>query len=162
MNKILIICMIIMAGLIALLVVDHNRIESRAYINSLPDMPASEYQIPDVGLAITPEERDLIERVVSSEARGETLQGQMAVCEVILNRCIEWDSTVEGVLLAEEQFAAPYQGEVSELTKEAVMRIFDLGEVVFNEPVTHFATNDPYWADGKLCRGMIGRTKFYY
>ena len=64
---------------------------------------------------ITEQEITKIERVVMSEARGESCEGQEAVATVILNR---WQSdmfpdTIDAVLDQSGQFADPYDGEIS-------------------------------------------------
>jgi hypothetical protein len=111
---------------------------------------------------LTSEERDLIERVVAAEARGETLKGQMAVANVIKDRAELWNMTPKEVVTAKGQFAEPFQGEISEDTKLAVEIIFDKGIRVFEKPVTHFASNNPWWAEYKTVIGSIGVHTFYY
>lgn len=121
---------------------------------------------------ITSEERDLIERVCYAEAGGEEdpVLAQMAVANVILDRYELWGlpdgRTITDIVTAKAQFAAPSRiAEVPAETKEAVSRIFDKGERVFQEPTTHFyAYNlvDPSWADTKVSRGTIGGHKFMY
>jgi hypothetical protein len=111
---------------------------------------------------LTQEEREIIERVVAAEARGETLKGQMAVANVIKDRAELWNMTPTEVVTAKGQFAEPFQGEISEDTKLAVEIIFDKGIRVFEEHVTHFASNNPYWAENKTVRGSIGVHTFYY
>ena len=108
------------------------------------------------------EERDLVCRVVAAEARGEDLQGQMAVAQVIRDRSELWGMTLTEVVTAPNQFAKPYKGEISDKTYLAVANVFDGNMRVFEEPVTHFASNNPYWAEGKVNRGSIGRHEFYY
>jgi hypothetical protein len=111
---------------------------------------------------LTQEEREIIERVVAAEARGETLKGQMAVANVIKDRAELWNMTPTEVVTAKGQFAEPFQGEISEDTKLAVEIIFDKGIRVFEEPVTHFASNNPWWAEHKAIIGKIGVHTFYY
>lgn len=111
---------------------------------------------------LTSEEREIIERVVAAEARGETLKGQMAVANVIKDRAELWNMTPKEVVTAKGQFAEPFQGEISEDTKLAVEIIFDKGIRVFKEPVTHFASNNPWWAEHKAIIGKIGVHTFYY
>lgn len=111
---------------------------------------------------ITDAERELIEKVLAAESRGETLAAQMAMCQVMRDRHILWNIPIAEILLAENQFAPPYNGEIPPSIKTAVTRIFDYGETVFDGPTTHFCTNNPYWVSGKVYRGSVGRTKFYY
>jgi hypothetical protein len=112
--------------------------------------------------ALTSEERELICKVVAAEARGEGLQGQMAVAQIIKDRSELWSMTVTEVLTAEGQFATPYEGEISDSVYLAVANVFDGGMRVFEEPVTHFAEGKPWWADSKIERGTLGRHTFYY
>jgi spore germination cell wall hydrolase CwlJ-like protein len=153
-------CLIILVGiaLIAILVID---MRCRSEARPLPDTEKVQMIVEDVEQAttLTTEERDLIERVVAAESRGEILEGQMAVAQVIKNRSELWGKSITEVVLAEAQFADPYQGEVSDLTKEAVSRVFDKGEIILKEPVTHFFSGEkPYWADNKL--SIIGNHFF--
>lgn len=113
---------------------------------------------------LTDEERDLIERVVSAEARGQSIEGQMAVAQVIMDRCTTRNQSVTRVCTAKAQFAKPYQGEVSDKTKDAVSFVFDKGEKVFDK-VTHFYAwkqiPAPYWTEDKDFVGGIDDHRFY-
>ena len=115
------------------------------------------------GGSLTPQELDIVCRVVAAEARGEDLQGQMAVAQVIRDRSQLWGMTVMEVCLAPGQFAAPYQGEISPEIVQAVWAVFDEGMSVFDEPVTHFHADyvSPYWAESKVSRGSVGAHLFY-
>lgn len=113
---------------------------------------------------LSTEERDLVCRVVSAEARGEDLQGQMAVAQVIRDRSELWDMTLTEVVTAPNQFASPYKGKISDKTYLAVANVFDGGMRVFEGNTTHFHDDSielPYWAENKTNRGKIGRLKFY-
>lgn len=117
-----------------------------------------EQSTPDIDL-------ELIARVVAAEARGESLEGQMAVAQVIKDRSDLWGKTPEEIVLSPAQFADPYGGEVPETTWDAVERVFIGGEKVFSEPVTHFYAYElcsPYWAETKVCRGRIGGHEFLF
>lgn len=113
---------------------------------------------------LSAEERELVERVVAAEARGEKIEVQMAVAQTIMDRCISRGQTVTEVCTAPYQFAEPYQGEVSEKTQDAVFLVFDSGEKVFDE-VTHFYAHKliepPYWTESKEFKGEIGGVRFY-
>jgi spore germination cell wall hydrolase CwlJ-like protein len=111
----------------------------------------------------TPAEIDLMQRVVAAEARGESAAGQLAVCEVILNRSALWGMSVTQIMTARGQFARPYRGAISESVKTAVQMAI-AGERVFDKPVTHFHETSitPYWAASKTFAGRIGGHKFYY
>lgn len=114
---------------------------------------------------LTDEERDLVERVVAAEARGESLEGMMGVAQTIKDRCLTREQTVTEVCTAPYQFAAPYQGEVSDKIKDAVRFTFDNGDSVLEYPTTHFYAwkliDEPYWTADKEFRGQIDGTRFY-
>ena len=112
---------------------------------------------------LTSEERDLVERIVASEARGEPVEGMAAVAQVIRDRSQLWGMTVTEVCLAPGQFAAPYQGEISPEVVQAVWEVFDLGMSVLEIPTTHFHADyvSPYWTADKVSRGSIGSHQFY-
>ena len=113
---------------------------------------------------LTAEERELVERVVAAEARGENIECQMAVAQTILDRAISRKQSITKVCTAPYQFADPYQGEVSEKTQDAVFLVFDNGAKVFDK-VTHFYASHlidpPYWTESKEFKGEIGGVRFY-
>ena len=113
---------------------------------------------------LTDDERELVERVVAAEARGENIECQMAVAQTILDRAVSREQSITKVCTAPYQFASPYQGEVSEKTQDAVFLVFDTGAKVFDK-VTHFYAHKlidpPYWAESKEFKGEIGGVRFY-
>ena len=113
---------------------------------------------------LTAEERELVERVVAAEARGESIECQMAVAQTIIDRAVSREQSITEVCTAPYQFADPYQGEVSEKTQDAVFLVFDNGAKVFDK-VTHFYAHKlidpPYWAESKEFKGEIGGVRFY-
>lgn len=101
--------------------------------------------------------KELIERVVAAEARGDTFNGIMAVAQTIKDRGDLWNMSYEDIVLQEGQYASPYQGEISEEVKLAVSLVFEQGIRVSQEPMTHFfAGETPYWANNKVSRGSCG------
>lgn len=113
-------------------------------------------------MILTAEEREMIERVVAAEARGESFEGQAAVAEVIYNRCINRGQSVEEVIWADKQFAYPYGWEISQDTKEAVAAVFDY-ELLSLDGAEYFHADyvTPSWAADmqEVCR--IGNHIFY-
>lgn len=107
-------------------------------------------------------EREMVERVVAAEARGESFEGQAAVAEVIYNRCMNRGQSVEQVIWADKQFAYPYGGEISQDTKEAVAAVFDY-ELLSLDGAEYFHADYvlPSWAEDmeEVCR--IGNHIFY-
>lgn len=112
---------------------------------------------------ITDSERELIERVVMNEARGEDLQSMMGVAQTIRDRAHDWDMTISDVVQADGQYAKPYQGEITDEVHLAVANIFDGNMSVFDGGTYQFHddTVKPYWTEGKIKRGSIGRMSFY-
>lgn len=113
---------------------------------------------------LTAEERELVERVVAAEARGESIECQMAVAQTILDRAVSREQSITEVCTAPYQFADPYQGDISEKTQDAVFLVFDNGAKVFDK-VTHFYAHKfidpPYWTESKEFKGEIGGVRFY-
>ncbi len=113
---------------------------------------------------LTDEERDLVERVVAAEARGESIECQMAVAQTIMDRAVSREQSITKVCTAPYQFAAPYQGDISEKTQDAVRFVFDDGAKVFDK-VTHFYASHlidpPYWTESKEFKGEINGVSFY-
>jgi len=58
------------------------------------------------GVTLTSEERELLARMVWVESRGEPLEGQQAVAEVVLNRLVSgnFQSSVQSIIMAQGQF----------------------------------------------------------
>ena len=120
-------------------------------------------QDAEVGkMILTAAEREMIERVVAAEARGESFEGQAAVAEVIYNRCINRCLSVEEVIWADKQFAYPYGGEISQDTKEAVAAVFDY-ELLNLDGAEYFHADyvTPYWAADMQEVCHIGGHIFY-
>ena len=113
---------------------------------------------------LTDDERELVERVVAAEARGESIECQMAVAQTILDRAVSREQSITKVCTAPYQFAEPYQGDISEKTQDAVFLVFDNGAKVFDK-VTHFYASHlidpPYWTESKKCKGEIGGVRVY-
>ena len=112
--------------------------------------------------------RELIWGVVAAEARGDTLDGMIAVAQTIKDRGDLWGMSYEEVVLAKGQYAEPYLGTISDEVKLAVELVFDCGYRVSDKPITHFHScgidNEPYWAENKICRGTLNSKAhlFYY
>lgn len=106
---------------------------------------------------------ELVCGVVAAEARGEGLEGQMAVAQVIKNRHELWGKSINEVCTAKGQFAKPAK-TFDETTYTAVHRVFRYDAKVFEEPITHFHTTSvhPKWANTKQVAGTLGAHIFYY
>lgn len=113
-------------------------------------------------IVLSEADRDLITRTVMSEAN--TLEGMMAVAQVIHNRAVLWNMTPSEAATQPGQFAEPAQGAPSGDALQAVAAVFDEGHRVFDSNVTHFHSMDftqPYWTKGKECVGEAGGNRFW-
>lgn len=98
-----------------------------------PSAPAPRYELTDM-------ERELLESVVTAEAGGEPLEGQMAVAQCILNAC-----EYKGIRPREAVEVYQYAGacpEPLEGAVEAVEAVFDEGQTVTDEPILFFYNPD--------------------
>ena len=133
---------------------DKRAMPEEPFLYSEPEPVRGEPRYPDIQLTL--EEKQLLARVVWVEAQGESLEGQQAVAEVVLNRMASSDyaDTLKGVIYAENQFrsvpyledAQPYQAQY-EAIESAIY-----GPYVLPEDVMHFAT---YAVNGNVW-GRIG------
>lgn len=142
-------------------------VQQQQHLTDLIESESSSPQKPECQHLITESERGLVEAVIAAEARGEEgLAAKMAVAQTIRDRML-WGLTAREVVTAPKQFATPYYGyiepHVQAEIKEAVVRVFDTGERVFEEPTTHFHALEvtPGWTRDKVFRGQIGRHRFY-
>lgn len=114
---------------------------------------------------LTEDERKLVISIVAAEARGENLEGMMAVAQSIRDRAITRNQTIEQVCLSPYQYAAPYTGEVSDMLIDSVMFVFDEGHSPLEFPTTHFYQHEmidaPDWTAGLTCRGSVGAHTFF-
>ena len=85
---------------------------------------------------LTPQERDLVERVVMAESGGESYKGQMLVAQCILNAC-EIDG-IRPAKVIKKYVYAKARPEPSDSVKRAVSAVFDKGETVTDEPIVYF------------------------
>lgn len=84
------------------------------------------------------EERDLVERVVMSEAGNQSLKGIMAVAQCVLNTAEYKGISAGEVVSVPGQYTEPYEGVVNDKVIEAVRAVFDRGETVVDEPIMYF------------------------
>lgn len=139
-------------------VTDSSYSEDNAKVEQMFD---TEIKSAEIVYFVNEAERELIERVVMSESRGEPFEGMIAVAQTIKDRSDLWGMTPVEVVTKPKQYAMPYQGEVSTEIEDAVSLVFDQGYRAFDDATTHFATYEPYWAEGKTSRGSIGRHFFW-
>lgn len=117
---------------------------------------------------LTEKEHELLVRVIAGEARGEPYLGQIAVAQVILDRCITTGMSVTQVLRARGQFCTPWPGDLESCPTvvEAVDEVFGFGVRAFEDvTTTFFNPQDADPATVKQLRklpyiGRIGRHEF--
>lgn len=85
---------------------------------------------------LTPYERGVVERIVAGEARGESLEGQMLVAQCILNSC-EKDGLQPSQVRIKYKYSG-YSENVTESVKQAIVNVFDNGEMIVGEPIQYF------------------------
>ncbi len=96
------------------------------------------------GFRLTPEELDLIMRVVWVEAQGEPFEGQQAVAEVVLNRLVSegFADNIRDVVYGPGQFnSSPFlkDAEPNQTQYDAVMAAL-YGESILPMECTYFST----------------------
>ena len=101
-----------------------------------PPAPMPEI-VPEARYALTDAERDLVEKVVMSEAEGEGFDGQRLVAQCILNTAEAMDLRPDAVVTAPNQYASP-AAEASQEVKDAVSAVFDHGDMATDEPIRWF------------------------
>lgn len=85
----------------------------------------------------TPEELEIVARVVHTEAHGEDYTGQVLVAQCILNSAEATGKRPDDVVLQRNQYAAPAK-KASESVKKAVEAVFIDGYTVTDEPIRYF------------------------
>jgi len=94
--------------------------------------------------AISASERELLERLVEAEAKGESLVGKIAVVNVVLNRVRNEDfpNTITEVIMQEGQFTPVANGSINNTPSEesilAVKKAVDEDYKVFGTDVLYF------------------------
>lgn len=110
-------------------------------------VPSVSQQIPSrvVEVLETPESPEpkevvpeIVERVVAAEARGESIENQMAVAQTILETSVATCSSISDVA-TNGQYAPPVQPDlVTDSVREACYRVLYIGERVTEEPIRYF------------------------
>ena len=132
--------------------------EITRYVEVTPDLDSSRYS----GLNLSLAERQLLARVIWAEARGESMEGQQAVAEVVLNRLMSenFPDNLRDVIYGENQFRSVSKLEDAELTQAQYQALEKAlyGPYILPMDVVYFATyatNDKQW-------GTIGGHIFCY
>lgn len=139
---------------------DPAQMPEQAPIYAEPELDRSFTRYPVIELSDA--DRDLLARVIWAEARGESLEGQQAVAEVVFNRMIsaQFSDTLRDVVYGDKQFrsvphlkdAEPWQAQYQAIDRALY------GKSILPAAVLYFSrtpTNDSIW-------GEIGHHIFCY
>ena len=133
------------------------------------DLTMVEYSHPPF-FNLTKAERKTIQYIVAGEAKGEPMEGKMAVAQCILHGMVKSNWSAERVRIEYQ-----YSGWDDELENtnseawdeviEAVSRVFDDGELISDKPILYFYA--PKHSDGKWHKTLefafeISGHRFFY
>ena len=119
---------------------------------------------------LTEADRKTIQYIVAGEAKGEPMEGKMAVAQCILHGMVKSNWSAERVRIEYQ-----YSGWDDELENvnleawaeviEAVSRVFDDGELISDKPILYFYA--PKYSDGKWHKTLefafeISGHRFFY
>lgn len=110
-----------------------------------------------------------LSRVIHAESGNQTLKGQMAVGNVVMNRVASpaFPNSIEGVLAQKNQFTTYKSGKISSCTPSAssviaAKLVLDGGVVEETRGALYFDSTSGSWASrNRECIATIGSHKFY-
>ena len=133
------------------------------------DLAMVEYSHPPF-FNLAEADRKTIQYIVAGEAKGEPMEGKMAVAQCILNGMVKSNWSAERVRIEYQ-----YSGWDDELEKsnpkawaevvEAVSRVFDDGELISDKPILYFYAPDitsSSWHESLNHAVTIGGHRFFY
>ena len=133
------------------------------------DLAMVEYSRPPF-FNLTKAERKTIQYIVAGEAKGEPMEGKMAVAQCILHGMIKSDWSAERVRI-EYQYSG-WDDELENVNPEAwaevveaVSRVFDDGELISDKPILYFYAPDitsSSWHESLNHAVTIEGHKFFY
>ena len=111
---------------------------------------------------LSTDERKLVEQVVTAEARDEPYEGQILVCQCILNACENLGKRPADIVRIYKYATA--RPTATDSVKRAVTAVFDKGEQVTDEPVIYFyapALVESKFHEGKRFIIRVGCHRFF-
>ncbi|WP_336786939.1 cell wall hydrolase [Paenibacillus sp. MMO-177] len=152
------------------------KLETPKPIQRLPKSPAKpKHQVaPSIEEPISKSYSDddlyWLSRIVSAEAKGEPIKGQIAVANVVLNRVAsgKFPGTIKGVIFAKGQFSPVSNGSVYDKpTKEAIESAEKAlnGAKVIEKDVYYFfegRSATSRWSKSRKVAARIGHHTFTY
>lgn len=133
------------------------------------DLAMVEYSHPPF-FNLTEADRKTIQYIVAGEAKGEPMEGKMAVAQCILHGMVKSDWSAERVRI-EYQYSGWDDGlentnsEAWAEVVEAVSRVFDDGELISDKPILYFYAPDVIsssWHESLNHDVTLGGHKFFY
>ena len=137
--------------------------------NQILDLAMVKYSHPPF-FNLTEADRKTIQYIVAGEAKGEPMEGKMAVAQCILHGMVKSDWSAERVRI-EYQYSG-WDDELENVNPEAwgevveaVSRVFDDGELISDKPILYFYA--PKYSDGKWHKTLefafeISGHRFFY
>lgn len=88
-------------------------------------LPMQDEQAGSTTIEITHKERELLEKLVHAEARGEPWDGKIAVANVVFNRVYSdlYPDTIEEVIFQPGQFPVAYKGTIDSILPDRETRL---------------------------------------
>ena len=133
------------------------------------DLAMVEYSHPPF-FNLTEAERKTIQYIVAGEAKGEPMEGKMAVAQCILHGMVKSEWSAERVRI-EYQYSG-WDDELENVNPEAwaevveaVSRVFDDGELISDKPILYFYAPDitsSSWHESLNHAVTIEGHKFFY
>ena len=137
--------------------------------NQILDLAMVEYYRPRF-FNLAEADRKTIQYIVAGEAKGEPMEGKMAVAQCILHGMVKSDWSAERVRI-EYQYSG-WDDELENVNPEAwaevveaVSRVFDDGELISDKPILYFYAPDitsSSWHESLNHAVTIGGHKFFY
>ena len=137
--------------------------------NQILDLEMVEYSHPPF-FNLTEADRKTIQYIVAGEAKGEPMEGKMAVAQCILHGMVKSDWSAERVRIEYQ-----YSGWDDELENtnseawaevvEAVSRVFDDGELISDKPILYFYAPDitsSSWHESLNFSCELSNHRFFY
>lgn len=135
-----------------------SAVESIEWVELTPAQPTP-WKYP-----MTWKEYKYVQRVVMAESGNQSIEGQMAVAQCILNTALETRQTAYQVVTTPGQYADPYPGDVTLSVKTACERVFRYGEKAVDENIRWFYNPSvcySVWHESKTYVTTIGAHKFF-
>lgn len=152
---------------------------TEVYIEELPEVVVEEVKVvqavetPKVVVAATtePKEDNLywLARIISAEARGESVEGQIAVGNVVMNRVRsnQFPNTIKDVVFQKGQFSPVTNGSIhkdpTQTALESARKVLDGQVVVSNDALYFYSpkyTGRSNWIRSRTVLHEIGTHRF--